>query len=365
MLKIKRLAWIILCLFVMPTAAQDEAQIDIYGDYTETYTIDNITFHYPEGMVISHENHQITLRFGDNYGDTMMIVLPAMFDYFGIANHTPEIALRTIYRTVYRVSRYDTRPPRFSMIAQPTQFAGLDAMTFALARYIAYTFEGQGGVYAAILLTNDYNYVRELELYILERVVGSMLVDGEPISPNFVALPYPNADILSRPLPEPLPADSLTLYGVQIGDFILQYPTGWVSQYDSSSFIIASSQQLLDGYLRLRSWRQVYNLELDDDDVILIFESTTLNNRPASVIANNYLTQRFNFKVASVSRYANLPMERYYVHVRHYNLARESFYLIAQLDAENRQSTTVFGMAGDYDEAEPIIFAILDSITMQ
>jgi len=349
----------------MPTAAQDETPIDIYGDYTATYTMDNITFHYPEGMIISHESHQITLRFDNNYGDTMMIISPAMFDYFGIANHTPEIALRTIYRTVYRASRYDTRPPLFSTIAQSTQFAGLDAMTFALARYIAYTFEAQGGVYVAILLTNDYNYARELELYILERVVGSMLVDGEPISPNFVVQPYPYLDIVSRPLPEALPIDILRPERTYLGNFILQYPTGWVTQYDSSSFIIASSQQLLDTYLRLQRWRELYRLELDDDDIILIFESKPHNYQVSSVVANRYLTQRFNFKVASVSRYVDSPMERYYVHVRYYNLVRESFYVIAQLDTENLQSTTIFGMARDYDEAEPIIFAILDSITMQ
>lgn len=365
MLKIKRLACIVLCLFVMPTIAQDEPQIDIYGDYTATYTMDNITIRYPEGMVISHENHQITLRFSDNYGDTLMIVSPAMFDYFGIANRTPEIALRTIYRTVYRASRYDTHPLLFSTIIQPTQFAGLDAMTFALPQYIAYTFEAQGGVYAVILLTNDNNYVRELELYILERIVGSMLVNGEPISPNFVVQPYPYSDIVDRPLPESLPTDILRPERTYLGNFILQYPTGWVSQYDSSSFIIASSQQLLDTYLRLRGWRELYRLELNRDDVILIFESKPSNYQIASVVANGYLTQRFNFKVASVSRYADSPMERYYVHVRHYNFARESFYVIAQLDTENLQSTTIFGMARDYDEAEPIIFAILDSITMQ
>ncbi|HRF95908.1 MAG TPA: hypothetical protein PLZ51_11965, partial [Aggregatilineales bacterium] len=154
--------WVGLWLLVTPTIAQDETPIDPYGDYTEIYTMDNITVNYPTEMVVRHESHQIILDFSDNYTDTIIIATPAMFDYFGIANRTPEIALRTMYRTLYQIrpamSAYEI-VPRFDAIKQETTLAGLNAMTFTLKYptwgmiYIAYTFEVRGSVYGVMLTT--------------------------------------------------------------------------------------------------------------------------------------------------------------------------------------------------------------------
>lgn len=363
---IRVLLWVGIWLLVMPTLAQDETPIDPYSEYTEIYTMDNITVNYPTEMVVRHESHQIILNFSDNYTDSIVIATPAMFDYFEIAHRTPEIALRSVYRTLDRYTYYRGDLPSFETLVTETQFAGFSAMSFQFGFYHAYTFEALGGMYAAILLSSNNNFVYELELYVMERVVASITVDGVPIAPDFVAMPYANRDLLNRPLPAPYPTENLIQDSLilQTGATI-RYPTDWVVQwvddqnYYLMEWVFASSQPLLDEYLKLRSWHQLSDLTLADDDVILIINPNLFY--PMSQF-ESVLEDYFNitlYKLVSRSVYPDLPSERYYIPFRYYSFPKESFYILTQV---GDYAMVVLGMAGDYDVAESVIFAILDSI---
>lgn len=368
---IQLMLWVGLFILTIPNTAQDTQPIDPHGDYTETYTMDNITLNYPTGMQVSHESHQITLNFG-SYSDRMVIAPPAMFDYFGIANHTPEVALRTMYRTVYqtRPSMYTSEiAPRFDVIKHQTTLAGVNAMTFDIQyprqgiRYIAYTFEARGEVYGVMLLTFETNFVRELEIYVLERIIGSMMVDGEPLIPNFEVLPYGTLRVLNRPIPPAYPADDQPPQTIQMDAVTMQYPADWVlgARYPASA-IFASRQELLDKYLsfinQIRGEGQFFTLR--DDDIILVISPMNLYKQPITDIIDNYVEHPSAIAVFS---YYDSPIPRYYIPLDHPNLPNGSFYLISQLNADSPYSVIFLGIAGDYDEAESVIFAILDSLT--
>jgi len=363
------LLWVGICLLVMPTFAQDETPIDPHGEYTETYTMDNITLNYPTEMVVRHENHQIILNFSDNYTDTIVIATPAMFDYFEIAHRTPEIALRGVYRTLDRFSSYRGNLPSFEIIATETQFAGFDAMTFNIGFYHAYTFEALGGMYAAILLSSNVNFVYELELYVMERIVASITVDGEPIAPDFIPMPYANLEILNRPIPALYPTENLNRDRLILANNLtiqFQYPTDWARAwvdaryYYSSGLVFASSQALLDRYVTLHGWGDLDDLNLADDEVILIINPTQFY--PMSQfesVLDNYLNITL-YKIVLRANYPDLPTKRYYIPIRYYLFPKETFYILTQA---GDWAIEIMGMAGDYDEAESVIFAILNSMT--
>ena len=360
------------CIFIitLPNIAQDTQHINPHGDYTETYTMDNITLSYPSGMFVRHEDHQITLNFDSS--DRIVIASPAMFDYFGIANRTPEIALRTMYRTVYR-----TRPsmfvdeiiPRFDAIKRETTLAGLTSITFDIQyprqsiRYIAHTFEAYGEVYGVMLITFETSFVRELEMYVLERIIGSMIVGGEPIAPNFEVLPYNSSHILNRAVPPAYPATDQPMQTIRMDMITMDYPADWVIHgIPASTAIFASHQQLLDKYLYCLS-QMPCDGEMftpQDEGIILIMSPIRLYRQPITTLANEYAEHPATI---ATFNYSDSAIPRYYIPLDHPNLPQESFYLITQLSADSPYSVIFLGIVGDYDEVESLIFAILDSLT--
>ncbi|HRF95907.1 MAG TPA: hypothetical protein PLZ51_11960, partial [Aggregatilineales bacterium] len=168
------------------------------------------------------------------------------------------------------------------------------------------------------------------------------------IAPDFVPMPYANRELLNRPIPAPYPVDNLTQDSLILAhNAFMKYPTDWVFQwvddqnYYLREWVFASDQTLLDGYLRLRSRNDLDDLNLADDDVILIVNPTLIYpiSRLESVLEDYLHT---SYKVVSRSIYPDLPIVRYYIPIRYYNLPPEAFYIITQV---GDKAMVIMGMA--------------------
>lgn len=368
---------VMLFALVIPAFAQEETDFDPEADFTNTYTFENITLSYPDGMTVSDSNSQITLAFDDIFSDYITIAPPQAFAYFGIPNDTLEIASQAVFDT-FITSFEDTRT--FEEAVSMIEFAGYeDVYTFSIEtpeiKIFAYTVMIGEEIFVLTLITQEAVLPADVEIRVLERVLESLLVSE--VSEIAEATP----DLLAEATPDvvdPL-AESTAEATAEAGAFetrtavidedieltqdisfyadeiTLSVPSDWVSV--SEEFIVASSESatdalfgnvpLAEGEIALQIITPTRMGELGLDEVTILIVTTTLQSQ---------------FPDSTIFAYEGLPYEAYLIPVSGIGVPEGAFFLTFKVGDNPEDVAVIIGATLDYDAAESQIIAIMNGI---
>lgn len=375
---ITRLMFIALMLsLTIPAFAQDETDFDPEADFTNTYTYQNITLNHPDVVILSDNNFQITLAFDEAFSDYITIAIPQAFDYFGIPNDDILVASQAVFEN-FAVGFNDNTT--YEEAVTVIEFAGLDEVyTFSLNLEVnltvyAYTFAIGEDIFAATLITQEAIFPADVELRVLERVIESMVIDGDftdPFSGNAEPTPDVFAEITPDPIAEITPeatsevaetrpapeeteierASEITLYE---GEITVTIPNTWVvveenytvATSNAASEAVFGDIDLADGEIALQiiSPSRMEELILDETSIITVSEA---------------LASQFS---APVYTYEGLPYEAYLVFVSGIGVPEGAFFIVFQAGEAVADVGVVIGVTPDYDSVEGLIIAIINTI---
>ncbi|MDX2077987.1 MAG: hypothetical protein SFZ02_16275 [bacterium] len=365
---------LILALFCasLPIFAQEETPappIDPEGEFTEVYTLENITINYPTGLFVSDSQSQITIDFDGTSTDYITIAPPAAFDLFEIPNDTLQVASQNIFNTFSGGLGADVT---YDDIVTETTLAGLDATYFMLeangAKIYVYIFAVGEEIFAATLITQevaisadaigDYETVADFEVALMVKIIETMTVDGEPIAQEVSAEATDIAPVTEFET-RLVPADVVEL-GQEVAfvdaGLTFSIPAEWV--VDDVQMIVATSD------VALASMSSGETPTTQDEIVIQIISPNRMPELPLDKITAENVLQVLleSYPDATKYQYQDTTFPTYYVPLVGDNVPLGAFLIVTQLSENPADVLVVIGLTLDYDTAEPTLFSILNTV---
>lgn len=375
---ITRLLFVMMLVaLTVPAFAQEETDFDPEADFTNTYTYQNITLSHPDVVILSDANFQITLAFNPQFSDYITIALPQAFDYFGIPKDDILIASQAVFEN-FAVGFNNTTP--YEEAVTVIEFAGLDEvyafslnLDVNLAVY-AYTFAIDDHIFAATLITQEAIFPADVELRVLERVLESMVIDGDFTDP-FSGNAEPTADVFAEITPDPIveltpeatseiaetrpapeeteieSASEITLYE---GEIVVTIPNTWIVVEEN--YTVATSNVASDAVFG--------DVDLDEGEIALQIispsrmEELILDETNLATVSEA-LASQFS---APIYTYEGLPYEAYLMFVSGIGVPDGAFFIVFQLGEDVADVGVIIGVTPDYDSAEGLIIAIVNTI---
>jgi hypothetical protein len=370
-----RFVVVLMLMNSIPAIAQTPSPtptIDPQGEFTETYTFENITLRYPLGLFVTSGNKQITISFDGLLRDFITIAPPQAFEYFGIPNDTLEIATQAVYDTFIASFPDETRT--YDEIVEPMTFAGYEMNTFlmqgTMGDVYAYVFAIDDHIFAVTHIVQGNVYPIELERQVLERIIEGMVIDGvsPEATPDIFAEATPDiettpsspdstANIRSMPPAEQIEAVELgQVVRLYDGQITINIPAAWV--VDEGVSAIATSEAVLS---------QMYDQQAvmsATDGALQIIPPTRMSELGISEINAESVTRYLHEYYPDAVRYTYADAEYpfYYLAVVGEDIPTGAFIWVWQY-GDNPQDVVVFlGTLGDYAAFEPILLAIRQSL---
>ncbi|MCL4253569.1 MAG: hypothetical protein KJ043_07310 [Anaerolineae bacterium] len=363
-----------LIALTVPALAQEETDFDPEADFTNTYTYQNISLAYPDVLTPSDNNFQITLAFDDTFSDYITIATPQAFEYFEISNDDLETASQAVFET-FIASFEDTRT--YEEAVTVVEFAGYENVhTFIIEadglQIHAYTFMIGEDIFAVTLITQEAAFPADVEIRVLERVIESMLVDElavtaeatadifaeatpDVVDPLTEITPSPVITMQPRTAPEPTEielASEITLYE---GAITLTIPNTWVvveedytlATSNAAAEAVFGDVALDEGEIALQVISPERMSELGLEEITIL--SVTIN-----------LQSQFPDMV--IYAYDGLPYKAYFIPVTGIGVPDGAFFFTFQLGENPEDVGVIIGVTPDYDSAEALIIAIVNTI---
>jgi hypothetical protein len=380
-------------LIIIPSHAQETtppAPIDLATLSGGTYTLENITFNYPEGVYITDANSQITIGFDENFMDSIIITTPIAFDLFEIPHFTLDIATRNIY-TSFATIMADTRLYEEAVTA--TTLAGYDAHYFEMQadgyKTYVYTMIVGQHPFAFALNTQEkaqsalinslvgYNGIADIERALMIGIIETISINGIPILqdgvPVFELTTEPSVGIpvdataelpskIAIITPRTAPIEAIELaQAVTFSDVQIQLavPSDWVI-YDEELIIttIQNIPDVADITYPLPEGGILMQL-VPPDGVVTIMMPSLDGTMPAPDMDMSEIMKPLS-EAFTTFRYDNLAFEAYYMALPT-DAGEGDLFVILFRDA-NGVIMAFLGATADFDMAESQIIAIVSSV---
>ncbi len=355
---------VMMLVFAVPVVAQEDSEFDPEADFTNTYTLDNITIRYPDVVTVAENNFQISLAFDESFRDYIVIATPKAFDYFSIPNDTLDIASRS----VFDLSPGEYADERtYEEAVSIIEFAGYDnVLTFERevsgTKVFTFTLMIGDDIFAAILITQETVFSADIQLRVLERVLESLSIGDEAIiaeaTPDAVdPLATPTSTFETRTAPSEAVelSQDLSLYD---GEMRLSIPSTWVLVEDDGNYRFATSASVAEVLIDSR-------IRLDEGDIALqIIHPDRMSELGLAevTIANVIDALPRQFADSSVFVYDGLPYEAYLIFVGGMGVPEGAFFIVFQAGEAVEDVAAMVGVTPDYDAAEGLILAIINTI---
>lgn len=349
---------VLICVGVTPIVAQGDSDFDPEAEFTTTYTFENITFQYPDFMIASDHDYQITLAFDSGYRDYITIATPQAFIYYGIPNRTLEIAAQAVFDSFARAFS-DDRP--FDQANTRIAFAELtDVYAFTIEAdnlsIFVYTFQMDGAIFAASLITQQMAFPAAVEVRVLERIIASMVIQTPDAEATPEATPFVEG-IPTRTAPTVTADDAIVLAQPVIlydGAISLSIPETW---FTDGEITVATSQSI-------RSAIQDLSQLADGDVVLQIIHPRRLGELRLFDITIHTVAEALvnQFPNTAIYAYDDLAYDAYVLFVQIPDVTDTPFFFLRQAGENPDDVVVVVGLTPDYDAVEALILAIVDSI---
>ena len=362
---------LVMMLFALtiPAFAQDEADFDPEADFTNTYTYQNITLNHPDVVILSDNNFQITLAFNPQFSDYITIAPPQAFEYFGIPNDDLLIASQAVFEN-FAVGFNDTTP--YEEAVTVIEFAGIEEVyAFSLTLDVtltvyAYTFAIGDNIFAATLITQEAIFPADVELRVLERVIESMVIDEDFIDP-FSGNAEPTADVFAeitpeatseisetRPAPEETEIERASEIILYEGEITVTIPNIWVVVEEN--YTVATSNVASEAVFG--------DVDLEEGDIALqIISPSRMSELGLGEVTMLTVTESLAGQfLAPIYAYEGLAYEAYFVPVSGIGVPEGAFFIVFQLGEAVADVGVIIGVTPDYDSAEGLIIAIVNTI---